>query len=354
MTATERTEESRATLAPEAPPAEAPEGETLDGAAGDGQAGESPQSPTDLVKRLKAEGVTFKGVGEERAAELLSGPTYYEQISCYLPLFERRVGGSRDGQFVDLDFSQLLALRRADERIRTALLAVALSAETAMRSRLHSQMLRSAGPDGSPEDGRGIVADYFAGLAGEDLGYRTRELERLGGYDYAGRLYREHKGRMTLGVYLQCAMLGALCDLALFCARRWRDEELRQMHYLLKDVRRLRNSLAHGSPVLCELTRAGAGPLSGRTALMTRLSELGVSRSARKRHADGEQMVQLSSLVCLVSLLEFTGEELGDVEAAFSALREASEELSGKVPPPNPATVRLASVADLTAKALPV
>lgn len=78
------------------------------------------------IEHLKSKGVTFELCSEEDAAEYLSERTYFFKVAAYRFLFEKRVGGPRDGQYIDLDFGHLRALASLDRDLRYALLPLTL------------------------------------------------------------------------------------------------------------------------------------------------------------------------------------------------------------------------------------
>lgn len=85
------------------------------------------------IEHLKSKGVTFKLCSEKDAAEYLANHTYFFKIAAYRTLFEKRIGGQYDGQYVNLDFGHLKALASLDRDLRYALLPLTLNVEHAAR-----------------------------------------------------------------------------------------------------------------------------------------------------------------------------------------------------------------------------
>lgn len=86
------------------------------------------------IAHMKAKGITFELVSEEEAAAYLTDRTYFFKLYAYRTLFERRVGGPRDGQYVGLDFGHLKLLASLDRTLRYALLPMTLDVEHFARS----------------------------------------------------------------------------------------------------------------------------------------------------------------------------------------------------------------------------
>ena len=59
------------------------------------------------IEHLKSKGVTFDLCVEEDARETLRDKTYYFKLATYRTLFDKRVGGERDGEYAGLDFGHL-------------------------------------------------------------------------------------------------------------------------------------------------------------------------------------------------------------------------------------------------------
>ncbi len=88
------------------------------------------------INHLKSKGVTFRLCSEEEAAAYLTDRTYFFKIAAYRVLFQKRVGGTRDGQYIDLDFGYLKSLASLDRNLRYALLPLTLDVEHAARTKL--------------------------------------------------------------------------------------------------------------------------------------------------------------------------------------------------------------------------
>ena len=71
------------------------------------------------IAKLKSKGVTFDLCSEQEAAAYLTDRTYFFKLYAYRTLFERRVGGPRDGQYVGLDFGTCSSSPRSTEPCAT-------------------------------------------------------------------------------------------------------------------------------------------------------------------------------------------------------------------------------------------
>ena len=123
------------------------------------------------IEHLKSKGVAFELCSEEDAAKYLSERTYFFKVAAYRSLFEKRVGGPRDGQYIDLDFGHLRALASLDRDLRYALLPLTLDVEHAARTKLVRIATEHDG-----EDGYALSRDYMAGLNHNERRRREGEI----------------------------------------------------------------------------------------------------------------------------------------------------------------------------------
>mgnify|MGYP000913572747 FL=1 len=112
------------------------------------------------VEHLRGKGVTFDLCSAEQARETLSDKTYYFKLAAYRVLFEKRIGGAHDGEYVGLDFGYLRDLATIDHMLRYTLLPMTLDIEHFAKIKLMREVTERA-----DEDGYSIVADYLESLS---------------------------------------------------------------------------------------------------------------------------------------------------------------------------------------------
>ena len=82
------------------------------------------------------------------------------QLAAYRVLFEKRIGGAHDGEYVGLDFGYLRDLATVDHILRYTLLPMTLDIEHFAKIKLMREVIERA-----DEDGYSIVADYLESLS---------------------------------------------------------------------------------------------------------------------------------------------------------------------------------------------
>lgn len=169
------------------------------------------------IAHMKAKGITFGLVSEEEAARHLRAKCQFFRIYAYRKLFEKRIGGERDGQYVGLDFGHLKVLSNLDRKLRDALLPMALDLEHFAKVRL----LAAAEDNG--EDGYAVMRDYMASVTDRQRSHLEGELDRREDDPYAGDVVRKYRGDMPLWAFCEVVSFGAFLGVLRFCADRWGD-----------------------------------------------------------------------------------------------------------------------------------
>ena len=81
------------------------------------------------IEHLKKKGVTFSLMSESAAADYLENHNNYFKLASYRKNFPKHPGGVKVGQYISLDFGQLVDLAIVDMELRYTLLHLALDVE---------------------------------------------------------------------------------------------------------------------------------------------------------------------------------------------------------------------------------
>ncbi len=291
------------------------------------------------IAHMKSKGITFDLVSEEDAARHLRTKCQFFRIYAYRELFDRHVGGARDGQYVNLDFGHLKALSNLDRMLRDALLPMTLDIEHFTKVRL------LAAAEDAGEDGYAVMRDYLGSLPRTQLDRVEAELDRRMNDPYVGAAVRKYRSDMPVWVFCEVVPLGMFSGLVKFCADRWGDEGLRKVHYLLKNTRSVRNFCAHGACSVNGLLQRGSSARPP-AALVNELTSAGIPKRLRSKWLRGERMVNACSTLYLYRKVVPEGTARSEREAALRELFEAVE--GSGVPPENAAVAALIFMKRLT------
>lgn len=231
------------------------------------------------IAHLKAKGVKFTGCSESVAKTHLAEKNNYFRLAAFRKLFPKHKGGSRDGQYIDLDFAQLQGLSYIDQNLRSALLAMSLDVEHYTKVAIISEVTKR-----SEEDGYGIVRDYKASLDDNRLKSLESELETRQHDVYCGGIIKKYRDSMPVWVFLEIVPFGRFVDFCRFCSERWSDKALLDKHYMLKKAKSVRNASAHGS---C-LMNGFAAENARKTPFRTKSRGRSRNRISRLRHGKSD------------------------------------------------------------------
>lgn len=281
------------------------------------------------IAHMKAKGIAFDLVSEQEAAAYLADRTYFFKLYAYRTLFERRVGGKRDGQYANLDFGHLKLLASLDRTLRYTLLPMTLDVEHFARTRLVREVTEREG-----EDGYSVVSDYLASLNHDDRRRRMGEINSFLKDAYSGDLARKYgmPDSMPIWVYLELASFGSFSSLYLFCANRWDDAAMREEHYQLRQSQLVRNACAHSSDVINGFSRA-EGSIEANTLVLRALADAGISHRVRTSKMRNPRLQQIATTLYLHSRIvpEGTSRERARVRVAHlkGEMLQVLETLSG-------------------------
>ena len=272
------------------------------------------------ISHLKAKGVTFNLCDEAKAARYLTERTYFFKLAAYRVLFDRRIGGPRDGQYVNLDFGHLIELASFDCDLRYAFLPLTLDVEHAARTKLMRIVAER-----TDEDGYSIVRDYMQGLNHNERRRREGEINMLAADIFCGDLVGKY-GRlaeMPIWVLMELFSFGSFINLYLFCAKRWNDKDMQREHYMLRQAKSIRNACAHSSDIINGIALRGS-PVTTDPVIWAAISKAGVSRRVRAtkmRNPRTQQIVTLLHLHCQL-ITEGSGRD-----AAVQSMRDLSRHM---------------------------
>ncbi len=274
---------------------------------------------SELIDHLKMKGVTFDLVNEEDAAGYISTKTYYFKIAAYRALFQKRVGGERDGQYVGLDFGHLVKLASVDRTLRYALLPMTLDVEHFARVKLLHQV------ESMPaEDGYAIVADYMASLNHDNRRRRLAEINMLEPDAYCGDLVRKYRDDMPVWVLLELISFGSFIDFYLFCANRWQDSAMEDEHYMLRQVKAARNAAAHSSNIVNGFG-AATGGIATNDSVSAAIAGAGISKRVRTSKMRNPRLQQIATLLYVHTRLVPEGTSKDRTRADLKALSAEME-----------------------------
>ena len=294
------------------------------------------------IAHMKSKGIAFDLCAEAEAAAYLRDKCQFFRVYAYRKLFDKYVGGERDGQYIGLDFGHLKLLSGLDRHLRDALLPMTLDVEHFAKVRL------LAAAEDHNEDGYAVMRDYLASVSEGQRAYLDSEFDRRERDAYCGSLVRKYRRDMPLWVFCEVVSFGGFLGLMRFCAERWDDAELTRAHYLLKKAKSVRNFCAHGACSLNDLSAGGPAREKAPLALLRAMADAGISKRLRLRRLESPRMVQICTLLYAYSSIVPDGLVRSERASALRNLFKCSARVRSSLPPQNQAVSAISFIERLT------
>ena len=154
---------------------------------------------------------------------------------------------------------------------------------------------------------------------------------------YCGAIIEKYKDDMPLWAFVEVITFGTLIDLVRFCSERWEDGHLEDVHYLLKDVKGIRNAAAHGSCILNGKRESAQQQPKLPNLLNKALPALNLSKAARKTISRNARMRQIAATCFAYSEFVLEGSAKRRRDSSLSEAVESMLTIEALLPTNNPA-----------------
>jgi len=235
------------------------------------------------IAHLETKSVTFELMSKDDAAGYLTTKNNFLRVAAYREVFFLQADGDDAVKYLNLDFAYLVDLASIDRKLREVMLSATLDIEHFAKVKLLDIISND-----SAEDGYVIVQDF---LASQSARYRTaiqNELTFRGSStssdEYCGDLLAKYSADIPVWVFIEVVSFGAFLAFYYFCAQRWNRQDLLDEHYLLKQVKAMRNASAHGLCIINGFRPGLQAKVATSLLVMQSLSSSGL-RSSKNRKA---------------------------------------------------------------------
>lgn len=247
-------------------------------------------STSQQIKHLEDKGITFIECSQQQAQIYLKNTNYYYRVASYRKNFLQYPHGVNQGKYMNLDFGHLVDLAEIDDQLRKIILEIALDIEHYSKVKLLQYI-----NDNEQEDGYTIIQDFFDSL---DVHFRENLkkaiLRKTNGL-YVGDMITHYAEHYPVWVFLEIISFGDFLNLYHFCGTRWKNKELKDDFFRLKDVKELRNAAAHSNCILNDITIKKSLRHSPNQKLRNQLSHISPTRN--KTHLSKEKVRQIATLL---------------------------------------------------------
>lgn len=248
-------------------------------------------SSADLVLHLENKGVLFNIINKEDAKTYLDQNNNYYKLAAYRKNYSKHPDGLNKGKYINLEFAYLVDLAIIDMRLRYQIVHISLDLEH--HTKLH--LLRMIDING--EDGYQIVQDYIKSLSPDQRISHDSEIKRSKHSVYCEGIVNKYNGAYPIWAYIEIISFGRLIDFYKFCAKRFSDKYMLDVHYNLLSCKKIRNAAAHNNCILNDLA-SGTAVNNTNSSIAKELSAInGLNSNFRKNRMGNVRIQQFVTLL---------------------------------------------------------
>lgn len=213
---------------------------------------------SDMVPYLKNKNIKFINCSEEEAEEYLRENNNYYNVTAYKNNFQKYQCGKLTGKYIDLDFAYLKDLAIIDYRTRIILFKMIIDIEHYLKVRILNIV-----EDLENEDGYNIVNLYLE-YDYNDEKYPRRvhdSIRKKVTNEYYDKIFSKYDidgdtriENIPIWEFLEIITFGELINFFEFFINHYKLDDSKYI-FILREVNKLRNAVAHNSCVLSELDK---------------------------------------------------------------------------------------------------
>ena len=215
---------------------------------------------SEMVPYLKEKNIKFEKITETEAENYLRDNNNYYNITSYKYNFERYfIDGEFVDKFIDLDFAYLKDLAIIDHRLRLILFKMIIDIEHYLKIRILNLIENI-----DEEDGYRIVNMYLEKDYNDEKFPKKvhNSIFKKVGSEYYNKIFSKYDidkdkklENIPIWEFLEIITFGELVNLYEFFSTEYDLKNEKKNVFILREIVKLRNAVAHNSCVLCDLDK---------------------------------------------------------------------------------------------------
>ena len=260
---------------------------------------------SELVPYLKEKNIKFQKCSECEAEKYLRENNNYYNVTAYKNNFTKYQCGEFIGKYIDLDFAYLKDLSIIDYRTRLVLFKMIIDIEHYLKIRILNSI-----EDIEQEDGYNIVNLYLdKDFNDEKFPRRVHDsIRKKVTSDYYQKIFSKYDldkdekiENIPIWEFLEIITFGELINFFDFYTNTYNLEDKKYI-FILREVNKLRNAVAHNSCVLSELDKKD-NPYRPDTLITNYLKDCGVGKEKRKTKLSNSRIRQITYTLYLFNII---------------------------------------------------
>lgn len=194
------------------------------------------------IDHMESNGIQFNIIPKKDAKDFLSQNTYYFKLKAFAKNYEKYIGGSKKGQYVNLEFAYLKELSTLDMHLRKLLSSMTADIEHYLKVKLINDIVEN-----SLEDGYNIINQFLLKNEKISKGFASKCT-----YSVTSDLVKKYCNDWAIWNIIEVLSFGDFVKLYIFYYIHYTDlyKSKETYMYLLGSVRFLRNAAAHNNCLL--------------------------------------------------------------------------------------------------------
>lgn len=252
----------------------------------------------EMIPYLKTKNIKFEIVSEEEARKYLRDNNNYYNVTAYKHNFERYfMDGEFVDKFIDLDFAYLKDLSIIDMRTRLVLFKMIIDIEHYLKIRILNLIENI-----DQEDGYRIVNKYLDNDFNDEKFPKKvhNSIFKKVGSEYYQKIFSKYdmdKDRKLENIpiweFLEIITFGELTNFYEFFSKEYELKSETRNVFILREIVKLRNAVAHNSCVLSELDKKD-NKYSPDYKIISYLNSCGIRKETRDNKLSNSRIKQIT------------------------------------------------------------
>ena len=260
---------------------------------------------SDMVPYLKNKNIKFECCLEKDAETYLRENNNYYNVTSYKNNFVKYQCGELEGKYIDLDFAYLKDLSIIDYRTRIVLFKMIIDIEHYLKIRILNTI-----EEISNEDGYKIVNLYLEKDFNDvERPKRVHEsIRKKVTNEYYQKIFSKYDldedtkiENIPIWEFLEIITFGELINFFDFFTKYYNLEDNKYI-FILREINKLRNAVAHNSCVLCDLDKKDNLHRAD-TLVINYLKECGIGKENRNTKLSNSRIRQITYTLYMFNII---------------------------------------------------
>ena len=253
---------------------------------------------SEMVPYLKTKNIKFELISEDKAEQYLHDNNNYYNVTSYKNNFEKyMIDGVFINKYIDLDFAYLKDLAIIDHRVRLLFFKMIIDIEHYLKIRILNLIENI-----EDEDGYRIVNLYLEKDFNDEKFPKKvhNSIFKKVGSEYYQKIFSKYDidkdkklENIPVWEFLEIITFGELINFYEFFSKEYQLKKEIKNIFLLREIVKLRNAVAHNSCVLCDLDKKD-NEYAPDFKIVNYLNSCGIGKETRDNKLSNSRIKQMT------------------------------------------------------------